>query len=316
MGDEGFGLLAGERGQRAGYHQRFTGQGSALLLAGPLHVDPGSGQAGQQILGAVLGKELHHALGHDFAEAVDLAHLLRRGLPQGVHAAEMLTQQGGGLVADIADAKAKQQFIQIIALGTLDGGQQVLSALFLEFIEGQQVILGQGIQICHRVYQPLVGQLDSHCLAQTIDGHGVAGGKVDEVAQTLGRALRVDAAQGGLILQMHHRCAAGRADRGHLEGLCAGQMGRYSDDLGDNIACLAYLDGIADADAQVGDDVAVVQAGAGHAGARQEDWVKHGGGCQHTGAADRDLDVANNALLDLGRVLKRNGPARELVGAA
>lgn len=40
-------------------------------------------------------------------------------------------------------------------------------------------------------------------------------------------------------------------------------MGRYSDDLGDNIACLAYLDGIADADAQVGDDVAVVQAGAG-----------------------------------------------------
>ena len=115
---------------------------------------------------------------------------------------------------------------------------------------------------------------------------------------------------------MHHRCAAGRADRGHLEGLCAGQMGRYSDDLGNNIACLAYLDGIADADAQVGDDVTVVQAGAGHAGARQEDWVKHGGGCQHTGAADRDLDVANDALLDLGRVLKRNGPARELVGAA
>ena len=34
------------------------------------------------------------------AEAVDLAHLLGSGLAQGVHAAEMLTQQRGGLVLD------------------------------------------------------------------------------------------------------------------------------------------------------------------------------------------------------------------------
>ena len=40
--------------------------------------------------------------------------------------------------------------------------------------------------------------------------------KVDEVAQALGRAFRVDAPQGGFILQVYHRCPAGRADPRHM----------------------------------------------------------------------------------------------------
>ena len=59
-------------------------------------------------------------------------------------------------------------------------------------------------------------ELYGHSLAQAVNGHGVAGRKVDEVAQALGRAFRVDAPQGGFILQVYHRCPAGRADPRHV----------------------------------------------------------------------------------------------------
>ena len=59
-----------------------------------------------------------------------------------------------------------------------------------------------------------------------------------------------------------------------------------------------------------------MQAGAGNAGACQKNRVKYGGRRQHAGAAHRDLNIADNALLDLGRVFEGDGPARKLVGAA
>ena len=59
-----------------------------------------------------------------------------------------------------------------------------------------------------------------------------------------------------------------------------------------------------------------MQARAGNAGARKEDRVKHSRRGQHAGAANGDLDIAHDAFLDLGRILERNGPPRELVRAA
>ena len=249
MGDECLGLLTGECRQRARDDKRHTGQRGALLLAGPLHVHAVARKAVQQVGCAVLCKKLQHALGHDFAEAVDLAHLLGSGLAQGVHAAEMLTQQRGGLVADVADAKAENQLVKIVALRAFDCVQKVLCALFLEFVQRKQLLLGQGVQVSYRGDQPLVDELYGHSLAQAVNGHGVAGRKVDEVAQALRRAFGVDAAQGCFVLQMHHGCAAARAGRGHGKGLAARQTGRYADDLRDDVPRLAHLDGVPDADA-------------------------------------------------------------------
>ena len=61
---------------------------------------------------------------------------------------------------------------------------------FFEFIQRQQLLLGQGVQVGHRVDKPLVDELHSHGLAQSVDGHCIAGGKMDKVAQALRRALR------------------------------------------------------------------------------------------------------------------------------
>lgn len=59
-----------------------------------------------------------------------------------------------------------------------------------------------------------------------------------------------------------------------------------------------------------------MQVGAGNAGTRQKNGVKHRGGSQHAGAANSDFDITDGAFLDFRRILEGNSPARELVGAA
>ena len=70
---------------------------------------------------------------------------------------------------------------------------------------------------------------------------------MDDVAQCLCRTLRVYTAQGSLILQVHYRRTAGGADRRHGVGFNPLCMMGDPDDLRDNIACLAHLNGVPDA---------------------------------------------------------------------
>ena len=204
--------------------------------------------------GAVLGEELHHALPHHAAEAVDLADRFDVSFPDGFQRAEVLGQQGGGLVSDVADAKTKQQLVQIVLLGIFDGVEKVRCALLLELFQRQQLLEGQVIEVCRRVDKALVHQLGRHRRAQTVDVHGVAGGKMDDVAQRLGRALGVDAAQGGFVLKMDDRCPAGRADFRHLVGRGIFRMADDADDLRDDVAGLPHLNDIADAKPELADE--------------------------------------------------------------
>src|SRR5699024_5568112 len=119
----------------------------------------------------------------------------------------------------------------------------------------------QRVEVGDGVYQALFGQLDGHRFPQPVDSHGSAGGKMDQVAQTLRGAFRVDAAQRGLPFQVDHRFAAAGADGGHLEGTALGAVGGNGNHFGDNVAGFTHLDGIADAHAQAVDDVPVMQAG-------------------------------------------------------
>ena len=103
---------------------------------------------------------------------------------------------------------------------------------------------------------------------------------------------------------------------GMLYGTVFSPCSDNADDLGDDVARLAHLHGIPDAHIQRSDNIAVMQAGTGNTGPGQENRVKHCGGRQNSGAADRDFDIPDHRFLDLGRILEGNGPAREFVGAA
>ena len=216
-----------------------------------------------QIGGAFLGKELHHALRHHAAKAVDFADLLSGGFPDGLQCAEMFCQQRGCLIADVADAKAEQKFIQIVLLGGSNSLQQIVRAFLLEFVQLQQLFPGQRVDICCGMHQFLFHQLGGHCLAQTLDVHGIPGGKMDDIAQCLCRALGVNTAQSCFILQMNDWRTAGGADRGHLIGLCILCVMGNTDHLRDDITRLAHLNGIADAKAELMDKILIVQGRAG-----------------------------------------------------
>ena len=60
----------------------------------------------------------------------------------------MFCQQSGGLIPDVADTKAKEELVQIVLLGALDGLQQIGGTLFLEFFQCQQLLHRQSVNIC------------------------------------------------------------------------------------------------------------------------------------------------------------------------
>ena len=78
---------------------------------------------------------------------------------------------------------------------------------------------------------------------------------MDDISQRLCRALRVHTAQGGFVLQMHHRRTAGGADRGHGVGFSVLRMMGDPDDLRDDIARLTHLNGIPDAQPELPDKI-------------------------------------------------------------
>ena len=85
-------------------------------------------------------------------------------------------------------------------------------------------------------------------------------------------------------------------------------------DFRDDIAGLAHLNRVTDAQTKLPDKVLIMEGGARHGRAGQKDRIKAGRGGQDTGAANGHLDAAQGGFLDLRRVLEGDGPAREFVG--
>ena len=228
----------------------------------------------------------------------------------------MLCQQCGGFIADVADSKRKHQLIQIVLLGSFDRLQKIVCALFLELFQCEQLLYCQIIEICRRVYQPFIHQLRGDHGAQTVDVHCIPGCEVDDIAECLCRAFRVDTAQSSFIFQVHCWGTAGGAEFRHLVRLSIRFMAGHTDDLRDDITCFAHLNGISDTQTQLTDKIFIVKGGTGNRGTCQKHRVKTGSGSQNAGASHADFNTAQCGLLDLGRILERNGPAREFVGGS
>ncbi len=88
------------------------------------------------------------------------------------------------------------------------------------------------------------------------------------------------------------------------------------DDLGDDVAAALDLDEVADADAEAGDLVGVVQGGAGDGGAADEDRHERGDGGDLAGAADLEVDAFEPGDAGARGELVGDGPARGLAGEA
>ena len=150
-------------------------------------------------------------------------------------------------------------------------------------------------------------QLGGNCRAKAINIHGITGCKMNEVAQSLGRAFRVDTAQGSFIFQMNDRCPAGGADLRHLIRLCILCMPGHTDDFRNDIARLTHLNGVANAEAKLFDEILVVQSGAGNGGAGEENRVKTGGGPTATSMLRRTVSLTSggylNAMAQRGNLL-------------
>ena len=151
-------------------------------------------------------------------------------------------------------------------------------------------------------------------LAESFDVHGRAADEVEDVALELGRAARVLALDVGGVGLAHRWCAADRAGRADDEGLCAGGPLLLDDflDLRDDLAGLVDAHRVADAHVEVVDEVLIVQGRALDCRAAEPDRVKDGRRRDAARASDGELDLADDRLLLLGRVLVGNGPARHL----
>ena len=127
-------------------------------------------------------------------------------------------------------------------------------------------------------------------------------------------AAQVDVA----ILGRRQLSAAGGAVRRHDEVPLAAvtQVGDRPQDLRDDVAGLAHDDHVPDAHALAGHLGGVVESGAGHRRAGDEDRLHHAEGRDAAGASDLDGDVQQPGAYLLGRVLVGGGPARHSGGVA
>ena len=137
---------------------------------------------------------------------------------------------------------------------------------------------------------------------------------MDDIAECLRRAFRVDTAQSSFIFQMDCRGTAGGAEFRHLVRLSIRFVAGHTDDLRNDITRFAHLNGISDTQTQLTDKIFIMKGGTGNCGACQKHRVKAGSGSQNAGASHADFNTAQCSLFDFGRILERNGPAREFVG--
>jgi hypothetical protein len=146
-----------------------------------------------------------------------------------------------------------------------------------------------------------------------------AGGEVAQFFFEAGGAAGVDAAPVDLAFFADEQSLAARAMGGEDDlgrRRAGGRVVDDGDDLGDDVAAALDLDEVADADAEAGDLVGVVQGGAGDGGAADEDGRERGDGGDLAGAADLEEDAFELGDAGARGELVGDGPARGLAGEA
>ena len=214
------------------------------------HIDTRFPQAGNQILRLGAVQPLADISGGDGADVIDGGQLLLGGSSQCVKGAKMRGQYLGGLVAYLSDAQCADEPPQVVFLTLFNGGQHIGGGFFPHTIQPSDILSLQVIQISGSSDKTAADQRLDHRRAHTVDIHGAAAGKMGQVPQQLGRALRTGAAYSRAVLVTAHRCAAHGADRGQIVRYRAGGalVLYHLYDLRDDLPRLLDDHGIPDAD--------------------------------------------------------------------
>ncbi len=212
-------------------------------------------------------------------------------------------------LADVPDPERDQQARQRRASGAFEGRDQVGRRFGTHPFESGHRFLVEREDVGQAPHELGVDELVDELLAETVDVEGTATREVAQVVLPLCPAVEVRASRDGLALEPHGR---GRADgtlrRQRLpldrspsgEGFVA-SVEANAHDLRDHVARALDHDAVAYADVLAVDLVLVVERRVrdGDAADRHRLELRHG--CERPGAADLDLDRAQDGGGLLGR---------------
>src|SRR5437588_2965557 len=322
-------FFARERRQRPGQHEGlvakrpFADRRHAFIG----HVNAGLPQLVQNGAVPLLAEEVDDARADDLADAVDRRDVLRRRILQRIDRREVTRQDARGRPADVAYAEPRQKAGDRAVLRGLDRAQEVPRPLagdhpagalvFLERepVELRELVGRQRVEVAGVLHPPLLDQLFDRLIPEPFDVHRAAPGEVEQTLTALRRTdERAGAVRNRFALLPHDRRAAEAARRRHLpwlEALLALRQDR-SDDLGDDVSGAPHDDGVARAHVLARDLILVVQSGRLHSHPADVDGFEYGVGRRRPRPADIYVDVAEQRLALLRRVLVRDRPSRRL----
>ncbi len=162
-------------------------------------------------------------------------------------------------------------------------------------------------------------ELGDHGFAEAFDVHDAAGGVVEELFGEACGAACVDAAEVDFAFRADDGFTAARAAGGKDDVACAAWVLRVVDnlcDFGDDVAAALDGDEIADADAEAGDLVGIVERGAGDGDAADGHGGECGDGGELAGAAHLEEDIEQLGDGTAGGEFVGDGPAGRFAGEA
>ena len=230
----------------------------------------------------------------------------------------MRGQHLGGLVAYLPDAQCADEPPQVVFLTLFNGGQHIGGGFFPHTVQLRDILSLQVIQISGSFDKAAVHQRLDHRRPHAVNIHGTAAGKMGQVPQQLGRALRTGTANGRTVLVPTHRRAAHGTDKGQIVRYRAGGalVLHHLHDLRNDLPCLLDDNGIADTNILRRDEILIVQRGIGDRSTCQTNRLKDRLWSQDSRAANLYHDILQHRGLALRRVLIGHCPSGTFCGTA
>ena len=268
------------------------------------------------------------AVGDALAHILHRHQLLFRGVGDRIHRFEVAGELLGGHLAHKADAQGEHHPFERYLLRCLDARQDVLYGLFAEgerlrfavrifdnLLQTEKLLIGEAVEVGDIVHQSVGVEHVDLAFAEGVDVHGLAGDEVLQPALDLrGAVVGVGTEDARLALGLLQRGAADRAVRDERHPLRVGKpvLQVHTHDFGDDFAALFHKETVALADVHLPHEVAVVEGGAFHDGARQRHRAEIGHGCDDACPAHLEIDAEQFRGDAVGLELVGDGPSRAL----